>query len=98
MPWEVRATEGWLSVADELLLLKGDVRIERRPGPDNGAVEIVTDELKVLLDKEYAETDRPVTIKHQQGVTEAVGMNASLREGRLQLLNQVRGIYVPENK
>ena len=38
MPWEVRATEGWLSVADELLLLKGDVRIERRPGPDNGAV------------------------------------------------------------
>ena len=98
MPWEVRAAEGWLSVADQLLLLKGDVRIERRPGPDNSGVEIVTDELKVQLDKEYAETDRPVTIKQQQGVTEAVGMTASLREGRLQLLNQVKGIYVPENQ
>ncbi|KAF0190686.1 MAG: hypothetical protein FD165_2474 [Gammaproteobacteria bacterium] len=93
-PWLVTATAGRLSMPDEVLRLQGNVRIARDDGPNNAGLELQTRDVTVRLNDEYAETAQPVTIHHQQGVTAAIGMTANLRDGHIELLQQVRGTYV----
>lgn len=57
--------------------------------------QIKTVKLTLFPDREYAETDKPVTIITAEGTTEAIGMKLYLNEQRLQLLSKVKGYYEP---
>ena len=50
---------------------------------------IITSEVKILTDEEYAETEKPATISGKDTTVNATGVRAWLREGRLQLLSNV---------
>lgn len=72
--------------------LAGNVRVI-----DNSAAQtpwvLTTSVLTLLPPEDYAETDAPVQI--QQGInrTDAIGMQAWLKEQRIDLLSDVRGYY-----
>lgn len=57
--------------------------------------EIKTVKLTIFPEREYAETDKPVTITTAEGTTEATGMRLFLNEQRFQLLSNVKGYYEP---
>jgi len=93
-PWEVRSHSGWLSGDGKLVLLKGDVQIDREGSADLRPLSIRTESLRVRPDDDYAETDQPVTIVSRSDRIDSVGMQAWFAEPiRLKFLSNVRGRY-----
>jgi lipopolysaccharide export system protein LptC len=94
-PWQIHADQGWLAGDRKSTLLRGEVLIEN-PGTSAGrSVHLVTRDLRIVMDDEYAETDQAITIRGKSSIIKGVGMRAHLKEGRLYLLSQVRGSYLP---
>ena len=57
-PWVIRSERGWISADGDELLLQGAVRAERASAPDLAPMVLVSSEMLVLPDVDYAETDR----------------------------------------
>lgn len=95
-PWEVDAERAWVSPDGSLLLLAGEVLIEREGDADDRPIRIRTRELRVQPREDYAETDEKVRVESDADWLDAVGMQAWLRPpSRLKFLSQVEGYYVP---
>lgn len=94
-PWHVRSERGWLSSSGDVILLLGKVHIWRNNINGLKELDIKTEDLRVLPEREYGETDKPVLITTPNSQTRGVGMKAHLAESRLQLLNDVRTVYEP---
>lgn len=94
--WTVVAETGRAENGSEQIFLSGKVTIQRFPNalaPSN--LQIYSRDVRVQPADDYAETDQAITIVQDGGVMNAVGFQAYFREGRVQLLSQVRGRYVP---
>jgi lipopolysaccharide export system protein LptC len=92
-PWQIDAARGHISSDGREVQLDGGVRVTRGAGDDR--LELTTAELLLKPRERYAETDAPLTLTQPQGRVDAVGLRAYMKEGRLVLLAQVRGNYVP---
>lgn len=95
-PWVVSAGQAQVAAAGESVLLQDEVKVARLTEDRRDKLEIDTSVLRVVPDKKYAETDQPVTIVTDLGVTRAIGMQADLKQEHLHLLAQVRGDYVKQ--
>jgi lipopolysaccharide export system protein LptC len=95
-PWEVEAARAWLSADGSLLLLQGEVMIERDADSDDRPIRIITRQLRVQPREDYAETDEKVRVESDSDWLDAIGMQAWMRPpSRLKFLSQVKGYYVP---
>jgi len=95
-PWEVDALQAWMSADGSLILLTGDVVIERAGDSANPPTRLETRELRVQPRTDYAETDAPVRVETDLDRLDAVGMKAWLRPpSRLKFLSEVEATYVP---
>ena len=93
-PWKIRSENGWLSGDGETLLLTGMVTIDREAGPNIRPMHIITSELRVRPNENYAETDQHVTIHSLYDEQESDGMQAWLEKPiRLKFSPNVRGRY-----
>lgn len=90
--WQIQAQQAQSPDEGEYVQLEGDVRLQRL-GDAGGANEILAQDMLVLTDRNMVTTENPVTIHHQGGVTEGVGLRADLDKRQLKLLSQVRGVY-----
>ncbi|MCB1787821.1 MAG: LPS export ABC transporter periplasmic protein LptC [Chromatiaceae bacterium] len=96
-PWEVASERAWMSGDGSLLLLHGDVLIERAGDAQNAPLRMTTRDLRVQPREDYAETDEKVRVVSDAHSVDAVGMQAWLRPpSRVKLLSEVKGLYVPE--
>jgi lipopolysaccharide export system protein LptC len=98
--WTVVAESGQATAGAKQILLNGAVTIERHPDATAPAnLQILTRDVRVRPADDYAETDAATTIVHgtgaQQATLNSLGMQVDFGEGRLLLLSQVRGNYVP---
>lgn len=95
-PWEVDSERAWVSPDGSLVLLSGEVLIEREGDANNRPMRILTRELRVQPEQDYAETDEKVRVESESDWLVAVGMQAWLRApNRLKFLSQVNGYHVP---
>ena len=92
-PWFVRSQRGWLSPEGDVMLLLGEVHIWRNGADGSRRLNIRTNNLRVLPDSEYGETDEPVSITTPHSRSTAVGVRAFLNEGRVEMLSRVRTVY-----
>jgi lipopolysaccharide export system protein LptC len=92
-PWIVKSERGWVAADNKLVLLSGNVVIDRHSGPNNRPVTLFTDRLRIHPKTHFAETDQPVTMISEKRKTTAIGMRAYVRDGQLQLLDDVRVRY-----
>ncbi|MES9965354.1 MAG: LPS export ABC transporter periplasmic protein LptC [Candidatus Sedimenticola sp. 20ELBAFRAG] len=93
-PWRLQAESGWVSGDGDLVLLHGKVKIDRSAAPDVKPIHIVTRDLRVQQEQNYAETDAKITIRTDTDRMEGTGMQAWFNEPvRLKLLANVRGRY-----
>jgi len=57
-PWVINSERGWISADGDELLLQGAVRAQRASAPNLEPVVLVSSEMLVLPEVDYAETDR----------------------------------------
>jgi len=92
-PWIVDARSARVNDDGTKTILTGNVAI-RREGTDTlSDIQIYTDRLLLMSDKDYAETKEPITIIRDDNTIKAIGMRAWLKLGKLHLLSKVRGRY-----
>lgn len=93
-PWHVHSERGWISPDGELVLLQGEVVIDREPSARNQPLHLITRDLRVQPKEEYAETDQPVRAESGANWVEAHGLRAWLRSPvRIKLLADVKAYY-----
>lgn len=93
--WEIRAEQGWIAPGTETIELRGDVHAERPASTGYVPVIMTGSNLRLIPDKNYAESAEPVRVQTPDGVIDAVGFHAWLDEDRIELLADVRGHYAP---
>jgi lipopolysaccharide export system protein LptC len=89
-PWEVVAERGTLKANTDLVVLHGRVEIWRLDDAGQREFEIITSELRVFPNVEYAETDNAATIRSFNSVTKTKGFRANFGHHRLELRERVR--------
>lgn len=93
-PWKIRSEQGWLSSDGKTLLLTGVVTIDREAGQKVRPMHIVTRDVTVRPEENYAETDQHVTMHSLHDQQESDGMQAWLEKPiRLKFFPNVRGRY-----
>ena len=97
-PWHVQSERGWLSSSGDVMLLLGKVHIWRNSVDNQKALDVRTEDLRVLPEREYGETDKHVTITTPTSRTTGTGMRAHLADNRLEILNDVKTHYEPKRQ
>lgn len=97
-PWHVTSDRAWVSADDDVMLLLGDVHIWRDDDVGVRELDIKTEDLRVLPQTNYAETEKPVVIGTPTSETHSVGMKAYLEESRLELLADVETLIAPKSE
>jgi lipopolysaccharide export system protein LptC len=94
-PTTITAEKGWVTEDNEVILLSGETRLIRLNAKGIRELEIITSDVRVLMEQEYAETDKPAIIYGKKTTIKSTGMNAYLGENRLELLNNVYTKILP---
>ena len=89
-PINVTADKGWVTSSNEVILLVGNVHLYQTNDYGEMALELMTKDARVLVDKEYAETDKPATLINKNSTTNSIGMRIYLQEQRMEFLNNVQ--------
>jgi len=93
-PWKIRSETGWVSSDGELILLQGEVRMERSEAEGVRPVDILTRDLRIQPKQGFAETDRAVSARSLADWVRAEGMQVWFNGPvRIKLLSNVRGQY-----
>ena len=91
-PWHVQSERGEVNPDGSQVELIDSVRVARTD--EKNRITIITStRMTVFPQKQYAQTDRDVRIDGAGGVTTGKGMKAYLKDGRMDLLSNVRGQY-----
>jgi lipopolysaccharide export system protein LptC len=96
-PWHVIAESAWVDGSGDVMILYGEVTIWRE-NDDGSRLELITRDLKILLDNEYAETEHPVSLIDKSSVIDAVGMRADFSKNRIEFMDEVKSRHVPSKK
>lgn len=88
----ITSDTGYISADGELVLLNGAVNIYREAAKDKAALVIDTQNLRIQLANDFAETDEYVKIVSGKSTVEGTGLKAHFREPiNIKLLADVRG-------
>lgn len=89
-PLNVSADKGWVTSGNEVILLRGGVRMWEDDAAGARTLQVDTSEARVLMNDEYAETDRPTTIVSRRTTVTGTGMRAYFKDSRLVVLDHDR--------
>jgi len=92
----VRSDRGLLSHDSKDARFYDNVELVRREASSPDELQIRTQYLDVLVDRELLTTDRPVTIRQGASVLSGVGMAYDRKTGRLALHSGVKATFVPK--
>ena len=90
LPIYVNADKGWVTSGNEVILLVGNVYLYQINDSGEMSLELITKDARVLLDKEYAETDKPATLISKNSVTNSTGIRIHLQDQRMEFLDNVQ--------
>ncbi len=92
--WEIRSESGWVSGDGTLLLLNGPATLDRAASPAGEQLNIVTSNLRLQPENNYAETDEPITVKSPDSIVKSTGMQAWFSQpSRIKFLTKAKGHY-----
>ena len=91
-PWHVQSVRAEVNPDGSEVELIDQVRIARTDEKQRDTV-ITSSRMTVFPQKQYAQTEQAVRIDGAGGTTTGKGMKAYLKDGRMNLLSNVRGQY-----
>ncbi|MCK5876245.1 MAG: LPS export ABC transporter periplasmic protein LptC [Candidatus Marithrix sp.] len=89
--WTVQAENGELSLEADQIWLLGNTTLQQHA---KNPIEIISRDLSIKIDTEYAQTDAPTTIVSRFGETKSTGMRVFMSIEQIELFSDVRGRYV----
>jgi len=93
-PLMVRSSNGWVSDDTKDIWLRGQVYFDREADVGIKPYHMVTSEMHITGEPDYAETSQPVFVISNGEKVDAIGMQAWLKPTlRVKLLSQVKGRY-----
>jgi len=92
--WHVQSEHGQVSADNNEVWLLGQATIKRVTDNPAKRFDVLSQNLHVKLNEEYAETPAPSTLISATSTTHAVGMKIFMKQQRLELLSKVKGTYV----
>jgi lipopolysaccharide export system protein LptC len=91
-PWHVTSERAEVNPDGTEVELIDKVRVARTDERKRDTI-ITTTRMTVFPQKQYAQTEQAVRIDGAGGTTTGTGMKAYLKDGRMDLLSNVRGQY-----
>jgi len=91
-PVKINAQSGIMDDDQQQVFLEGKVRIQNNV-LSGGVRQLRTEQLTYYPQKDYAETDVPVTLLAPGHHVTAIGLQADLKNGRMDLLSEVKGLH-----
>ena len=88
-PVNIVADKGWVTADNTVILLSGNVNLWQNDAAGNKKLEIITNDVRILVNEDYAETDKPSTFINKDTTVKGTGVKAYLKEGRVKLLHNV---------
>ena len=95
-PMIITADKGWVTADTKVILLAGRVDLWQDNHDGIRELEVITADVRVLLDQDYAETDQHATIKSFRSVVNTDGLRAYFKKNRIELLDNVHGKLEPK--
>ncbi len=92
--WEIQAERGEISNDDNEIWLLGQTHLRRYTLNQFQELEIITRDVRLQRDTQYAETALATQIISPYGKTHSVGMRVFIPQEKIELLSQVQGNYV----
>lgn len=93
-PWIARSETAWVGSEGDMILLHGDVAMDREADQETRPFHVRTREVRVETPEDYAETDELVFAYSRDDWVTGFGMQLWFGEPmRLKLLNHARGRY-----
>lgn len=89
------AREGMVSSRGDEVFLHHDVEVLREASAQREELTLHTEYLHIVPDRDWADTNHPVTITDAHNTTHATGLEMDNRARTLKLLSQVRSRHVP---
>lgn len=89
------AKRGTVTNKSDEIFLHEDVEVLREATPDRGELTLQTEYLRIVPGKDWANTDRPVTIFDARNTVRATGMEMDNKARTIKLLSQVRSEHEP---
>lgn len=89
------ARQGTVSSKGDEVFLRKDVEVLRAASARQEELTLHTEYLRIIPDRDWAETDRAVTIADAHNTVHATGLEMDNKARTLKLLSQVRSEYVP---
>ncbi|WP_264696063.1 LPS export ABC transporter periplasmic protein LptC [Candidatus Nitrosacidococcus sp. I8] len=98
--WSAISERGLTKGNSDRIFLVGKVVIHQldENGIELDDMTIFTRNVRIELEKEYAETSQPTTMFSPSGRTDSVGARLYFNEDRVELISQVKGDYVSTGK
>ncbi len=97
-PVHVKAARGNISSRGDEVVFQDNVVVVRESAGTQSAMTLRTEYLRVLPNKDWANTDKPVTLVDASNTIHAVGMEMDNKTRILKLLSQVRSEHLPNAK
>jgi lipopolysaccharide export system protein LptC len=97
-PIHIIARQGTVSSGGDEIFLRHDVEVLREASAQRGELRLHTEYLHVLPDRDWADTDRAITIVDAHNTVHAVGLEMDNKARTLKLLSQVRSEHAPNKK
>lgn len=94
-PWYITADKGNGNTNAKVIHLNDNVKLRQAGKSKPDELLITTSSATIFVDEKYATTDQLVTITQGAFTVSAVGANANLAKGTVELLSNVKEIYVP---
>lgn len=96
-PLFIRADKGWVTSGNEVILLKGKVKMWENDASGKRTLEVNTSNVRVLMKEEYAETDDYTTITATRATITGTGMRAYFKNSRLKVIKHERTTIEPKH-
>jgi len=91
-PWHITSLKGEVNPDGTQVELIDDVRVARTDQKDRPTL-ITSTRMTVFPQQQYAQTDRDVRIDGGGGYSTGTGMKAYLKDSKIYLLSNARGLY-----
>jgi len=92
------AKSATISSKGDEVFLHDDVEVQREASKRQDGFKLQTEYLRIVPDRNLADSDRAVTLVDAHNIVHATGMELDNKTRTLKLLSQVRSDHVPDNQ
>ncbi|MFN3235015.1 MAG: LPS export ABC transporter periplasmic protein LptC [Gammaproteobacteria bacterium] len=94
--WLITADDGQATNGNDVIHLKGHVRIHHDATKNDKETTLLTTEATYFPEKHFAQTDKNIKMLQPGTILKAKGMTADMNKSTIKLLSNVQGEYTPD--